>query len=221
MAKSIRLAMPLFILIALIVGGRAAANHYGWELNSESLEDFQRWISSLGWMGPAAFLLLVITRLFIGLSSHVVLILGGLAFGAVGGTFWGGLGLTLSGCVHYFLARYLGSDWVSEQLGGRRDYWERLIDKGGVPALFIINVHPLGPQSLMTLAAGAVRFNFGKFLATMVVGTPIRASLYAVMGGTILTLSVGQILLLTLAIILFTVVPLFLPRTRRWLLRDS
>lgn len=221
MARSIRLAMPLFILIALIVGGRAAANHYGWELNSESLEDFQRWINSLGWMGPAAFLLLVIPRLFIGLSSHVVLILGGLAFGAVGGTFWGGLGLTLSGCFHYFLARYLGSDWVSEQLGGRREYWERLTDKGGVPALFIINVHPLGPQSLMTLAAGAVRFNFGKFLATMVVGTPIRASLYAVMGGTILTLSVWQILLLTLAIILFTVVPLFLPRTRRWLLRDS
>jgi uncharacterized membrane protein YdjX (TVP38/TMEM64 family) len=221
MARSIRLAMPLFILVALIVGGRAAANHYGWELNSESLEDFQHWISSLGWMGPAAFLLLVVSRLFIGLSSHVVLILGGLAFGAVGGTFWGGVGLTLSGCVHYFLTRYLGSDWVSAQLGGRREYWERLIDKGGVPALFIINVHPLGPQSLMTLAAGAVRFNFGKFLATMMVGTPIRAGLYAVMGGTILTLSVGQILLLTLAIILFTVVPLFLPRTRRWLLRDS
>ena len=100
MARSIRLAMPLFILVALIVGGRAAANHFGWELNSESLEDFQRWISSLGWMGPAAFLLLVISRLFIGLSSHVVLILGGLAFGGVGGTFWGGLALTLSGCVH-------------------------------------------------------------------------------------------------------------------------
>ena len=55
MARSIRLAMPLIILVALIIGGRAAASHYGWELNSESLEEFQRWISSLGWMGPAAF----------------------------------------------------------------------------------------------------------------------------------------------------------------------
>lgn len=220
MIKSIRLAMPLFFLVALIVGGRAVASHYGWELNSESLDEFQRWISSLGWMGPAAFLLLVISRLFMGLSSHVVLLLGGLAFGAVGGTFWGGLGLTLSGCVHYVLGSYLGSDWVSEQLGGRREYWERLIDKGGVPAVFIINVHPLGPQGLMTLAAGAVRFNFGKFLAAMVVGTPIRASLYAIMGASILALSVGEILLLTLAIILFTVVPLFLPTTRRWLLRE-
>ena len=220
MARSIRLAMPLFILVALIFGGRAAANHYGWELSSESLEDFQVWINSLGWWGPAAFLLLVISRLFIGLSSHVVLILGGLAFGAVGGTFWGALGLTLSGCFHYVLASYLGSDWVAEQLGGRQSYWERLIDKGGVPALFIINVHPLGPQSLITLAAGAVRFNFVKFLATMVAGTPIRAGVYAVMGGTILTLSIGQILLLTLAIILFTVVPLFLPKTRQWLLRE-
>lgn len=220
MVRSIHLVMPLFVLAALIVGGRVAANQYGWALNTESLDDFQRWISSLGWMGPAAFLLLVISRLFMGLSSHVVLILGGLAFGPVGGTFWGGLGLTLSGCFHYFLASYLGSDWVSEQLVGRREYWERLIDKGGVPALFIINVHPLGPQSLITLAAGAVRFNFGKFLATMMVGTPIRASLYAVMGGTILTLSIGQILVLIGAIILFTVVPLFLPRTRRWLLRE-
>lgn len=219
MIRSIRLAMPLFTLATLIIVGRAAASHYGWEMSSESLDDFQSWISSLGWMGPAAFLLLVISRLFLGLSSHVVLTLGGLAFGVVGGTAWGGLGLTLSGCFHYFLASYVGSDWISEQLGGRREYWERLIDKGGVPALFIINVHPLGPQSLMTLAAGAVRFNFGKFLATMVLGTPIRASLYAVMGGTILILSMGQILLLMVAIILFTVVPLFLPRTRRWLLR--
>ena len=219
MVRSIHLVMPLFVLAALIVGGRVAANQYGWALNTESLDDFQRWISSLGWMGPAAFLLLVISRLFMGLSSHVVLILGGLAFGPVDGTFWGGLGLTLSGCFHYFLASYLGSNWVSRQFGGRREYWERLIDKGGVPALFIINAHPLGPQSLVTLAAGAVRFNFGKFLATMMVGTPLRASLYAVMGGTLLTLSVGQILLLMVAIIVFTVVPLFLPRTRQWLLR--
>lgn len=221
MTKSFRLAIPLLLLVGLIVVGRVAANHYGWELNRESLDDIQRWIDSLGWLGPAAFLVLVISRLFIGLSSHVVLILGGFAFGAVGGTFWGGLGLTLSGCFHYVLASYLGSEWVSRQLGGRREYWERLIDKGGFPALFIINVHPLGPQALMTLAAGAVRFDFGKFLIAMVVGTPIRASIYAVMGNTILALSVGQILLLVLAIVLFTVVPLFLPRIRQWLWQDS
>lgn len=221
MIKSLRLAIPLFLLVGMIVVGRAAANHFGWELNSESLEDIQRWIDSLGWLGPAAFLMLVISRLFIGLSSHVVLILGGFAFGAVGGTFWGGLGLTLSGCFHYVSACYFGSEWVSRQLGGRSEYWERLIDKGGFPALFIINVHPLGPQALMTLAAGAVRFHFGKFLTAMVIGTPIRASIYAVMGSTILALSGVQILLLALAIIVFTVVPLFLPRVRQWLWRDS
>ena len=71
MIKSIRLAMPLFFLVALIVGGRVAANQYGWALNTESLDDFQRWISSLGWMGPAAFLLLTKAQRKQGLKHKV------------------------------------------------------------------------------------------------------------------------------------------------------
>ena len=53
MARSIRLAMPLIILVALIIGGRAAANHYGWELNSEFLEGFSAGLArSDGWDLP-------------------------------------------------------------------------------------------------------------------------------------------------------------------------
>jgi uncharacterized membrane protein YdjX (TVP38/TMEM64 family) len=60
---------------------------------------------------------LVVIRLFLGLSTHVVLTLGGVAFGLTEAIIWGGVGLTLSGVVQYGLGYYLGSDWVTKATG--------------------------------------------------------------------------------------------------------
>ena len=78
-----RLAVILFIGVALLLGS-AAQRSLGISFSLEDVEAFRQWVASLGFWGPLVFVLLVIFQLFIGLSSHLVLIIGGLVFGAIG-----------------------------------------------------------------------------------------------------------------------------------------
>lgn len=77
------------IIVALVTAayllGSSAQEQLGISFSVEGLEQFRLWVQGLGWLEPAVFIGLVIIRLFIGLSSHLVLILGGLAFGVAGG----------------------------------------------------------------------------------------------------------------------------------------
>lgn len=210
----VRFAVFVAGLVLLIYVGRSLAVRYGIELTPASIQDFNDWIETLGWLGPLAYIILVVVRLFIGLSSHLILILGGIAFGVVGGIVWGGIGLTLSGCVQYGLGHYFGSEWVSTRLGENNARLKKLLSRSGVPALFFITVHPLGPQSPLTVVAGAIRFNFTKFLVTMIAAAPIRAGIYAVLGASVLELDLRQIMLITLGLVIAIALPLLHPKTR-------
>ena len=217
-----RVWLPLFTfigaLIALLMVGRLLADYFGIELTLNSVHDFRDWIDSIGWWGPLAYVVLVVIRLFLGLSTHVVLTLGGVAFGLTEAIIWGGVGLTLSGVVQYGLGYYLGSDWVKKQLGDKNERLQRILSRSGVPALFLITVHPLGPQSPMTIVAGAVRFQFTKFVMTMMVASPIRASIYAVLGGAVLEFDLWLIAQITLGCVVLMILPFFHRKTRRRLL---
>jgi len=214
--------LPLLVfigaLIALLMVGRFLAYYCGIELTLDSVHDFRDWIDSIGWWGPLAYVVLVVIRLFLGLSTHVVLTLGGVAFGLTEAIIWGGVGLTLSGVVQYGLGYYLGSDWVTRRLGDKNERLQRILSRSGVPALFLITVHPLGPQSPMTIVAGAVRFQFAKFVMTMMVASPIRASIYAVLGGAVLEFDLWLIAQITVGCIVLMVLPFLHRKTRRLLL---
>ena len=73
--------LPLFTfigaLITLLMVGRLLADYFGIELTLDSVHEFRDWIDSIGWWGPLAYVILVVIRLFLGLSTHVVLTLGG------------------------------------------------------------------------------------------------------------------------------------------------
>ena len=214
--------LPLFAfigaLITLLIFGRLLADYFGIELTLDSVHDFRAWIDSIGWWGPLAYVVLVVIRLFLGLSTHVVLTLGGVAFGLAEAIIWGGVGLTLSGVVQYGLGYYLGSDWVKKRLGDKNEQLQRILSRSGVPALFLITVHPLGPQSPMTIVAGAVRFPFTHFVVTMMLASPIRASIYAVLGGAVLEFDLWLIAQITAGCVVVMILPFLHRKTRRLLL---
>ena len=131
---------------------------------------------------------------------------------------WGGVGLTLSGVVQYGLGYYLGSDWVTKRLGDKNERLQRILSRSGVPALFLITVHPLGPQSPMTIVAGAVQFPLTKFVVTMMLASPIRASIYAVLGGAVLEFDLWLIAQITVGCVIVMILPFLHRKTRRLLL---
>ena len=150
-----RSAVIGFVTVAYLVGS-TAQEQLGISFNAEGLEEFRQWVAGLGWLGPAVYILLVIFRLFIGLSSHLVLILGGLAFGVAGGILWGTIGIVLSGLVLFYLARLLGADWVRNRFGDQYTGMMDRIQRVGAIAVFVVTAHPVGLLTPAHLAAGLV-----------------------------------------------------------------
>jgi uncharacterized membrane protein YdjX (TVP38/TMEM64 family) len=210
----------LFILLLLFVAfllGSTIQQQLGISFTLEGLEDFRRWVESLGWWGPAVFMLLVVCRLFIGLSSHLVLILGGLAFGVTGGILWGCLGLVASALVLFYLARLLGTDWIQRRFGDRYLSMLERVKRLGAIAIFAVTAHPAGLLTPAHLAAGLVDLSVGQFALAVVLAAPIRTAPYVFLGTAILDLTLRQSLMIAGVLLLLFVLPLFVPRVRHWL----
>ncbi|MDZ7784639.1 MAG: VTT domain-containing protein [Halioglobus sp.] len=217
-----RVLILALVVVAYLVGS-TAQEQLGISFSIDGLEAFRQWVQSLGWWGPAVFIFLVIFRLFIGLSSHLILILGGLAFGVTGGIIWGSIGLVASALVLYYLAHLLGADWVHRRFGDRYKAMMTRIQRIGAVAIFAITAHPVGLLTPAHLAAGLVGMNLGQFAAVVTLASPIRAAPYAFLGTAVLDLTGTQSLAFTAILLLVFVVPLLIPPVRTWVWgpRDS
>ena len=143
------------LAFALMIG-RRAQEQLGIAFNLESLERFRPWVEGFGWLGPLVFVALVVSLLFIGLSSHLILITGGLAFGAVNRIMWGSIGLILSGFVLYLLSQILGIAWVNRRFGAAYQSVLERIQRVGAIAIFAVTAHPTRLLTPAHLAGGLV-----------------------------------------------------------------
>ncbi len=210
-----RLYVLLFLAAAFLLGS-TAQEQLGVSFTVEGLQEFRRWVQSLGWWGPAVFILLMVFRLFIGLSSHLVLILGGLAFGVTGGILWGCLGLVVSALVLYYLARQLGADWAERRFGEQYTAMLERIRRVGAVAIFAITAHPIGLLTPAHLAAGTIGLGGRRFAVAVALAAPIRTIPFAFLGTAVLDLTVAQSLAIAGVLLLVFVLPLLSPRVRDW-----
>ncbi|MEQ9450204.1 MAG: VTT domain-containing protein [Pseudomonadales bacterium] len=211
-----RLYVLLFVSVAFLLGS-FAQQQLGVSFTVEGLQDFRQWVEHLGWWGPAVFILLVIFRLFIGLSSHLVLILGGLAFGVTGGILWGCIGLVVSALVLFYLARLLGADWVRRRFGDQYSRMLERIQRVGAVAIFTITAHPVGLLTPAHLAAGLVGLHAGQFAFAVTLAAPIRTAPYALLGTAVLDLTAAQSLVIAAATLVVFGLPLLSPKVREWM----
>ncbi len=211
-----RLLLLLFLAAAFLLGS-TAQEQLGISFTIEGLEEFRRWVESLGWWGLAVFICLVVVRLFIGLSSHLILTLGGLAFGVTGDILWGSLGLVASALVLFYLAQLLGTDWVQRRVGGQYVSLMERIQRVGAVAIFAITAHPVGLLTPAHLAAGLVGLSAGPFAVAVMLAAPIRSAPYAFLGTAVLDLTLAQSLAIAGVLLLVFVLPLSIPKVRAWL----
>lgn len=212
-----RFYVVLFLAAAYLLGS-VAQDQLGIAFNVEGLEAFRSWVEGLGWWGPAVFILLVIFRLFIGLSSHLILILGGLVFGVAGGIVWGSLGLLVSALVLFYLAQQLGAGWVQHRFGRQHTSMLERIQRVGAIAVFAITAHPVGLLTPAHLASGLVGLNAAQFAVAVALAAPIRAAPYAFLGTAVVDLTAVQSLAIAGILLLVFVLPLLHPKVRAWVL---
>ncbi len=204
---------------ALLLGAAAGFRGVlGIEASAEGVRDAVR---AYGVVAPAVFVTLVGLRIFIAIPSQVLLVGGGLCFGALGGTVYGALGLLLSGTLTYAVTRYAVRDAVRRRVPEPiLRALDRADSRTGGLAIFAGTAYPVGPLSAYHAAAALTSMALPAFVLSLLAGGAVRAASYAYFGAKILegdptTLAAAAGLLLALAGL-----PLLHPAGRAFLLRQ-
>jgi len=207
-------------LIALVAGGFYAGGALRADLGIEwSVQAVQAFVLGLGLKAPLIFLGLMTFRQFFFLPSGVVLTAGGLLFGAALGTLLGGMGIVLSALLLFFLARGMGSGWVSSRLRGRFPSFDRRARTAGPVLVGLMTGHPMGVMTPFHLAAGISGVSWLVFLVVVLVAGPIRAATYAYMGANLRDVGSARFWLASALLVALALLPLAHPRVRRECMR--
>jgi uncharacterized membrane protein YdjX (TVP38/TMEM64 family) len=209
-----RSLVGLGVLCALGAGAYAARNALGLEWSAESVRET---VASYGLWGPLVFVLLTGFRSLLLIPSQILLVAGGLCFGAAAGTIYGGLGMVISGSAAFGLARYVGREAILTNVPeSMRWAFSAAGSKAGAAVVFVGTGYPVGPVTAFHAGAGLTAMAIPVFLAALLGGSLLRAWIYAsfgsvLVGGDWRILAAGALLLAAAAL------PLAHPRSRRWL----
>ena len=203
----------LVILAAALVLGHLVRTWIG--IDELSPTGIRAAVRELGSLGPALFFCLVVFRQFLAMPAVILLLAGGLCFGALVGTVLGAAGIVVSGALKFGVARWLGREWVRQRFGDRFSRIEERIDRMGPVLIGLSTAHPLGILAPIHWAAGLSSLSFASFVLALVLGAPVRTFALSTFGATLAEGSSAErwtIALVPLAVMLG---PLAVPAVRR------
>ena len=179
---SLRRAVLRFaVLVVLIVGTFAAVRFtpLGDLFTAERLGGLLQRARG-HWWSPLALIGLYAVLCPLGVPASPMIVVGGAIFGFGLGTFWNWLGGLIGALVSYFLARFLGREFVERIGGARVRRFEKLLSRQGWPMLIGMRFLPM-PFALANSAAAVVGVRLLPFLVTTSIGLlpPMAVLTYA------------------------------------------
>jgi len=149
------------LLLVVIVTGITLVVIYREAFDAAALA---HWVQSAGAAGPVVFMLLYAVGSVLFLPGSVLTLAGGALFGPVLGTFYNLTGATLGATLAFLVARYLASDWVEQQAGGRIKQLKHGVETEGWRFVAFTRLVPLFPFNLLNYALGLTRIRFAHYL---------------------------------------------------------
>jgi len=131
------------------------------------LQRMQQRMGEMQWYGALLYPLLVAACNLLLLPGSVLTLGSGFFFGLWWGTFLVLCGNVLGAAIAFGIVRLLGRTWVEERIL-RREKWARLdraISREGWKIIFLSQVHPLFPTSLLNYFYGITRIRFRTCMA--------------------------------------------------------
>ena len=118
------------------------------------------------------------------LPGGVLAIGSGLFFGLWWGVFLNLVGNVGGAAISFFLSRKLGRAWVAKKFLRHRKWaaLDEAIAREGWKIIFLSQVHPLFPSSLLNYLYGVTRIRFGSCMAWVALGQLPGLFLYAYLG---------------------------------------
>jgi len=159
----------LLIIALVIIWYLGRSYHIDSVAIQHSLKNFPLFIS-----GSIYIFLYVVITFFIFFSKDVFWLLGAILFGAGFSTLFICVAETINAFILFFLARNLGRAYVEKKLTGKYKYLDEKLGRVNFLWLFIFRAAPLIPYRFMDLAAGLTSINFRRYLAAVILGSPLK-----------------------------------------------
>jgi uncharacterized membrane protein YdjX (TVP38/TMEM64 family) len=144
----------------------------------------QQKIGAMRFWGAVLYPLLYGTCNVLLLPGGVLAIGSGLFFGIWWGFFLNLLGNVGAAAVAFFISRKLGRGWVARKFLQRRKWaaLDEAIARDGWKIIFLSQVHPLFPSSLLNYLYGVTQIRFGTCMLWVALGQAPGLFLYAYFG---------------------------------------
>lgn len=182
MSKLKRAALVQLIALAMLV--IAVAGLARFVPITEYLVLAQKKIGAMQFWGAVLYPMLYGTVNVLLLPGGVLAIGSGFFFGLWWGVFLNVVGNVGGAAVSFFLSRYLGRQWVAQKFL-RHQKWavlDEAVAREGWKIIFLSQVHPLFPSSLLNYLYGVTRIRFGTCMLWIALGQAPGLFLYAYLG---------------------------------------
>lgn len=162
---------------ALIIASVAAVSYAFWtKLCDDTLESC---VATGGVLGPVTFLLLCAIRPFVFTPLFFVAVIGGKAFGPIGGTILTVLGCMMSGMMVFGIAKVLGRRMTKPWLRSNLPATFKFIRSQDYKVVFALRLIPFLPFDLASLWFGALDFRAKSVLIATALGSIPEAYLFS------------------------------------------
>ncbi len=209
-----------WLLLLSVIAGIVLAVVYRDQLNAETIT---QWVDNAGIIGPLVFMLIYIVGTVYFVPGSVLTLTGGALFGPLLGTFYNLTAATLGATLSFLIARYLASDWVARQTGGRLQQLQTGVEQEGWRFVAFVRLVPLFPFNLLNYALGLTRIKLSHYIVASYLCMFPGALAYtylgyagreAIAGDTSLAqkIQIGSVALALLAVVIF--LPRWIKRLR-------
>jgi len=144
----------------------------------------QRRVTGLGAWSAICYPLLFAGCNILLLPGGILCVGAGFFFGLWWGFFIVLLGNSIGAAVSFALSRWLGARWLSRQLSANRmlQVLEKAVERDAWKIIFLSQLHPLFPTSLLNYLYGLTKIRFGLYMFWTTVGRAPGLFLYTYLG---------------------------------------
>jgi len=141
-------------------------------------EETRQTIQEFGIYGPLIFIGITILQvIFAPIPGQLAGVVGGFLFGIILGTIYALIGIGVGAFLVFFISRKLGRPFVEKVVNKKTlNKFDKKIQKGGIPVLFIIFLLPFFPDDLICYIAGLTKIKI-RYLVAMSVFARIPSHL--------------------------------------------
>lgn len=153
-------------------------------------DTFKNYVLSLGIAGPVIYTAIFIVRPFFLIPSIALFIAGGLAFGPVLGPLYASLGAAFGGTLGFWVARFMGHEYVMSKLKLGTDVIKN--QQFSFSVVFFLSLLPVMPVTAINYGAGLSIMKFQTYLLAHVLGITPRAFAYGFFGNSLLEIGSAE-----------------------------